>query len=97
MALVIFVGGVMIRNGVRARLARAILSTLLAVGGFLYPFGYLAWAGMIPIMGLRASRDLVETFLWAPFGSAALVAIGLLTLALGSQLFVGREGRGGRR
>jgi hypothetical protein len=97
MALVIFVGGVMVRNGVHGRLARAVLSTLLAVGGFLYPFGYLAWAWTIPILGLRASRDLVETFLWAPFGGAALVATGLLTLALGSQLFVGRGGRGGRR
>lgn len=97
MALVIFVGGVMIRNGVRGSLARAVLSTLLAVGGFFYPFGYLAWGWTIPILGLRASRDLVETFLWAPFGGAALIATGLLTIALGSEVFVGREGRGGSR
>src|SRR5918996_2555886 len=95
MALVIFVGSVMIRNGVRGGLPRAVLSTLLAVGGFFYPFGYLAWGWMIPILGLGASRDLVETFLWAPFGGAALVASGLLTLALGSELFAGREGREG--
>jgi hypothetical protein len=89
MALVIFAAGVMVWNGVRGRLARAVLSTLLAVGGFLYPFGYLAWGSLIPVVGLAAARDLAETFLWVPFGGAALVATGLLTLALGSQLFVG--------
>lgn len=93
MALVIFAGGVMAWNGIRGRLARAVVSTLLAVGGFFYPFGYLAWGWLIPIVGLRAARDLVETFLWMPFGGAALVATGLLAIALGSQLFVGREGR----
>lgn len=97
MALVIFAGGVMVWNGVRGRLARAVLSTLLAVGGFLYPFGYLAWGWLIPVVGLGAARDLVETFLWVPFGGAALVGTGLLALALGSQLFVGREGRRGNR
>jgi hypothetical protein len=96
MALVIFAGGVMIRNGVRGKLARAALSTLLAVGGFLYPFGYFTWAWLIPILGLQASRDLVETFFWAPFGGAALVASGLLTLALASEVFAAREESGRR-
>lgn len=97
MALVIFAGGVMVWNAVRGRLARAVLSTLLAVGGFFYPFGYLAWGWLIPIVGLGAARDLVETFLWVPFGGGALVGTGLLTVALGSQLFVGREARRGNR
>jgi hypothetical protein len=91
MALVIFAGGVMIRNGVLGRLPRAVLSTLLAVGGFLYPFGYLAWGSMIPFLGLQPSRELAETFLWVPFGGAALAAIGLLTVALGSDLLIGRD------
>lgn len=97
MALVIFAGGVMVWNAVRGRLARAVLSTLLAVGGFFYPFGYLAWGWLIPLVGLGAARDLVETFLWMPFGGAALVGTGLLTVALGSQLFVAREARRGNR
>lgn len=97
MALVIFAGGVMIRNGVHGRLARAVLSTLLALGGFFYPFGYLVWAWLIPILGLGASRDFVETFFWVPFGGAALAASGLLAIALGSELLVEREGRGPSR
>ena len=41
MALVMVAGGIIVRNFVSARALAGLLQAMLAVGGFLYPFGYL--------------------------------------------------------
>ena len=88
MALVMVAGGIIVRNFVGARALAGLLQAMLAVGGFLYPFGYLAWSLMIPVLGLQPSRALAEVFLWIPFGGAALVAMGVTALVLGSELLL---------
>ncbi|MBI2490805.1 MAG: hypothetical protein HYV94_01665 [Candidatus Rokubacteria bacterium] len=88
MALVMVAGGIIARNFVTSRALAGLLQAMLAVGGFLYPFGYLAWSLMIPILGLQPSRDLAEAFLWIPFGSAALVAMSVTALVLASELLL---------
>jgi len=93
MGLVIFAGGVMIRSFLTAPVLPSVLHAMLAVGGFLYPFGYLAWSGMIPVLGLERSRELAEYLLWIPFGGAALVAMGVISLILGRDLYVSWRAR----
>jgi hypothetical protein len=85
MALVMLAGGIIVGNFVSSRVLAGLLQAMLAVGGFLYPFGYLAWSLMIPVLGLQPSRDLAEVFLWIPFGGAALVAISVTALLLASE------------
>jgi hypothetical protein len=94
MALVIFAGGVMARNFLRSPLLSRGLNAMLALGGFLYPFGYLAWSGAIPLLGLERSKDLAEYLVWIPFGGAALVAMGVISLVLGRDLIFRRPRRG---
>jgi hypothetical protein len=91
MALVMLAGGIIIRNFVASRRPAAILLVLLAVGGLVYPFGYLAWGAMIPVLGLQPAKDLAEWLFWIPFGGAALVAMALVTLVLASQLILAGE------
>jgi hypothetical protein len=88
MALVMVGGGVIVGNFVSSRLLAGIVQVLLSVGGFLYPFGYLAWALMIPILGPQPARDLAEVFFWIPFGGAALVAMSVTVLALAGELLL---------
>jgi len=88
MALVMVAGGIIVRNFVSARALAGLLQAMLAVGGFLYPFGYLAWSLMIPVLGLQPSRDLAEVFVWVPFGGAALVAISVTALVLAGELLL---------
>jgi len=68
----------------RDALRRAI-TALIAVGGGLYPFGYLVWSGLIPFYGIENGRRVAEWLVWIPFGGAAIVGVWLLTgsLALG--------------
>ncbi|MBI4607552.1 MAG: hypothetical protein HY726_00915 [Candidatus Rokubacteria bacterium] len=95
MGLVIFAGGLMIRNFLTSRALSRALYAMLVVGGFLYPFGYLAWSGMIPVLGLERSKDLAEYLAWIPFGGAALVAMAVISLMLGRGIYVAwRERRG---
>jgi hypothetical protein len=96
MALVMLAGGIIIRNFVVSRRLAAILLVLLAAGGLLYPFGYLAWSAMIPMLGLQPAKDLAEWLFWIPFGGAALVAMALVTLVLASQLILAGEPPRGR-
>lgn len=96
MALVMLAGGIIIRTFVVSRRLAAILLVLLAAGGLLYPFGYLAWSAMIPVLGLQPAKDLAEWLFWIPFGGAALVAMALVTLVLASQLIVAGEPARGR-
>jgi hypothetical protein len=93
MALVMFAGSAMIRNAVPAAMLSPALYAMLAVGGFLYPFGYLAWSGMIPFLGLERSKDLAESFVWIPFGGAALGAMALVSLLLGREVHAARRER----
>ncbi len=92
-ALVMLAAGLMVENFTAPRLLRGMLHTLLAVGGFLYPFGYLAWSALIPVLGLQPSRELAEWVLWVPFGGAVLLSTALLALALATQLLVAVEPR----
>jgi hypothetical protein len=87
MALVMVAGGIIVANFVGSRLFGGILQLMLAVGGFLYPFGYLAWSLMIPVLGLQPARQLAEVFVWIPFGGAALVAMSATALVLAGGLF----------
>ena len=88
MALVMVAGGIIVRNFVSSRLLAGLLQAMLAVGGFLYPFGYLAWSLMIPVLGLQPARDLAEVFVWVPFGGAALVAMSATALVLAGELLL---------
>ena len=88
MALVMLAGGIIVGNFVSSRVLAGLLQAMLAVGGFLYPFGYLAWSLMIPVLGLQPSRDLAEAFLWIPFGGAALVAMSVTALLLAGELLL---------
>lgn len=95
MGLVIYAGGLMVRNFLTGGILAGVLQTMLAIGGLLYPFGYLAWSWLIPAVGLEPSKALAEVFVWIPFGGAALVAVALLSLTLLSRLLVGlgQDGR----
>ena len=95
MGLVIFAGGMMIRTFMASPSFSAVLYVMLTIGGFVYPFGYLAWSLMIPVLGLDRSKDLAEYLVWIPFGGAALVAMGGITLFL--TLHVVRSRRLGRK
>jgi hypothetical protein len=86
MALVIFAGGMMIRTFLAPRWLSNALYAMLAVGGFVYPFGYLAWSLMIPELGLQRSKDLAESLFWIPFGGTALAALGVVTVVLALNL-----------
>jgi hypothetical protein len=82
MGLVIFAGGVMIRAFLASRSLSRALYAMLTIGGFIYPFGYLAWSLMIPELGLDRSKDLAEYLVWIPFGGAALAAVGVIAAVL---------------
>lgn len=66
---------------------------LIAVGGAVYPVGYLLWSVLIPFFGIAPSRRVVEWVVWIPFGGAAIVAMWLLTAALAWQLVTTRHRR----
>ena len=65
------VGATVIQN---AAVRRAIIA-LLTVGGAGYPVGYLAWSALIPAYGLERSKAIAEWLVWAPFGTATIVAL----------------------
>jgi hypothetical protein len=65
---------------------------LIAIGGAVYPVGYLLWSALIPFYGIAPSRRVVEWMVWIPFGGAAIVAMWLLTGALAWKLVVARRG-----
>ncbi len=91
MALVMFAGGIAIRRLRAGPTLGRVLCAMLGVGGFLYPFGYLAWSLMIPMVGLERSKDLAEVLVWIPFGGAALAATGIIAGVLVRDLC--RDGR----
>ena len=93
MGLVIFAGGLLVRNFLTSPVLSGALYAMLVTGGFLYPFGYLAWSGMIPLLGLERSKDLAEYLVWIPFGGAALVAMAVISLLLGRDLYAAGRAR----
>ena len=62
-------------------LRRAIV-LLITLGGAVYPLGYLLWSALIPFRGVASGKAVAEWLVWIPFGSAAIVAMWLLTGAL---------------
>jgi hypothetical protein len=48
--------------------------------------GYLLWSALIPFHGVARSKTAAEWLVWIPFGSAAIVAMWLLTAALAVRL-----------
>ena len=93
MGLTIFAGGLMVKNFLAPSLLSRGLYVMLALGGFLYPFGYLAWSSTIPLLGVERSKELVEYLVWIPFGGAALAAIGVISLALVRNIYLARRAR----
>jgi len=76
----------------RPMLRRAIV-VLITAGGAVYPLGYLLWSALIPFRGIARSRALVEWLVWIPFGSAAIIAMWLLTAVLARQVLQSVGGR----
>ncbi|MBI4589603.1 MAG: hypothetical protein HY725_12255 [Candidatus Rokubacteria bacterium] len=91
MGLVIFAGGMTIRTFLASRWLRMALYAMLAVGGFFYPFGYLAWSLLIPRLGVERSKEVAEYVAWIPFGGAALAAVGVLAVVLALRLVRARR------
>ena len=70
---------------------RRLVIALITVGGAGYPVGYLLWSALIPFYGIARGRSIAEWVFWIPFGSAAIVAMWLLTGALAWQLLARRS------
>ena len=63
----------------RSAAARRAIVVLIAVGGGLYPFGYLLWSALIPFQGVEPAKRAAEWLIWIPCGGAAIVAMWWLT------------------
>lgn len=76
-----------------AALRRTVVA-LITAGGALYPLGYLLWSALIPFRGVDGGRAIAKWLVWIPFGSAAIVALWLLTGVLAVRCV--RSARAGR-
>ena len=79
--LVLFFAATLVASVVRRRGARAALYTLLTVGA-LFPLGYLVYAVAVLQLGRDSGIELAETWILTPFGSAAIVGLLGLGVAL---------------
>ena len=79
---------------VQAPALRRWIVGLISVGGAGYPAGYLLWSALIPFHGIARARTIVEWTVWIPFGSAAILAMWLLTGALAWRLVARRRAAG---
>ncbi len=86
MGLVIIATTMVVSTFVQSEAPRRVLTALLTVGGFGYPFGYLLWSGLIPFYGVERGKDLAEWLVWIPFGGAVIVAMWWLTGLLAVRL-----------
>ena len=77
--LVLFFASVLVAACVPWRPARALLYTLLTLGG-LFPLGYLVYGAAVLEVGRDAGIDLAERWILTPLGTAAIA--GLVGLAL---------------
>jgi hypothetical protein len=76
---VVLLASTLVATTVRHRRVRAVLYTLLVLGG-LFPLGYLVYALAVLEAGRDAGIALAERYVLMPLGSAAL--LGLIGLAL---------------
>jgi hypothetical protein len=79
--LVLFFAATLVASVVRRRAARAALYTLLTVGA-LFPLGYLVYAVAVLQLGRDSGIELAETWVLTPLGSAAIVGLVGLGVAL---------------
>ncbi len=86
MGLVIIATTMTAATMVRGTAVRRTIILLLAVGGALYPVGYLLWGILIPHYGLERGKALAEWLAWIPFGGATIVGTWWLTAILGLHL-----------
>jgi hypothetical protein len=82
MGLVILATTTVAVTFVTGTVARRGIVWLLTVGGAGYPFGYLAWSGLVPYVGIARGKALAEWLFWIPFGGAAIVALWWLLIAV---------------
>jgi hypothetical protein len=86
MGTVIIVATMVATTLVRSAKLQRTIVILLTVGGAVYPVGYLVWSAAIPYVGIERGKVIAEWLVWIPFGSAAIVAMWLLTGALALRL-----------
>jgi hypothetical protein len=81
MGLVLFYASTLVATVVRARRLRRVLYTLLTAGA-LFPLGYLAYALAVVELGRDEGIALAETWLLTPLGTAAILGLIGLLIAL---------------
>jgi hypothetical protein len=86
--LVLFFASTLVATAVSWRHARAVLYVALTAGA-LFPLGYLVYGAAVLEVGRDAGIELAERWVLTPLGSAAIV--GLLGLALALALVTPRE------
>jgi hypothetical protein len=86
MGTIIIVATMVATTVVRAPGLRRAIVVLITVGGAGYPLGYLLWSALIPFAGIEGGKALAERLVWIPFGGAAIVAMWLLTAAVGREI-----------
>jgi hypothetical protein len=86
MGIIIVVATMVAVTLVRGAALRRTIVALITVGGAGYPVGYLLWSALIPFQGVARGKITAEWLVWIPFGSAAIVAMWLLTGALAVRL-----------
>lgn len=79
--LVLFFASALVAAAVPGRRARGVLYVLLTLGG-LFPLGYLAYGLAVLELGRDTGIELAETWVLAPLGSAAILGLTGLALAL---------------
>ncbi len=82
--LVLFFASTLVASVVRRRMVRAVLYALLTIGA-LFPSGYLVYAIAVLQLGRDSGIELAERWVLAPLGSAAIVGLVGLALALGRR------------
>jgi hypothetical protein len=79
--LVLFFGGTLVATSVPWRRARVVLYPLLTLGG-LFPLGYLVYGAAVLKIGRDAGIELAERWVLTPLGTAAIVGLVGLLLAV---------------
>jgi len=93
MGTIIIVATMVAATLVHAAALRRLIVALITIGGAGYPAGYLLWSALIPFLGIGRSKAIAEWMIWIPFGSAAILAMWLLTGALAWRLIAREHGR----
>jgi hypothetical protein len=84
LGLVLFFASALVAGAVPWRRARGVLYLLLTLGG-LFPLGYLVYGLAVLELGRDTGIELAETWVLAPLGSAAMLGLVGLALALAVQ------------